>query len=67
MRTNLLISVIAHAALLAWYVVSVADPKPFDAVAVEPMTVDLVAADQVDRSANLSLRDRKSTRLNSSH
>jgi len=54
MRTNLLISVTAHVALLAWYVVSVADPKPFDAVAVEPMTVDLVPADQVDRSANLS-------------
>jgi len=56
MRTNLLVSVIAHVALLAWYVVSVADPKPFDAVAVEPMTVDLVPADQVDRSTNLSPR-----------
>jgi hypothetical protein len=53
MRANLLISVIAHIALVAWYVVSVADPKPFDAVAVEPMTVDLVPADQVDKSANL--------------
>ena len=56
MRANLLISVIAHVALLAWYVVSVADPKPFDAVAVEPMTVDLVPAEQVERSANLPRR-----------
>jgi hypothetical protein len=56
MRTNFVISVIAHVALLAWYVVSVANPKPFDAVTVEPITVDLVPADQVDRSANLSPR-----------
>jgi hypothetical protein len=52
MRANLLISVIAHVALLTWYVASVADPKPFDAVAVEPMTVDLVSAEQLDRSIN---------------
>jgi hypothetical protein len=56
MRANLLISVIAHVVVLVWYVVSVADPKPFDAIAVEPITVDLVPAEEVDTSANLSPR-----------
>jgi len=56
MRANLVISAIAHVVVLVWYVVSVADPKPFDAIAVEPITVDLVPAEQVDTSANLSPR-----------
>jgi hypothetical protein len=46
MRASLLTSAIAHVALLTWYLVSFADPKPFDAIAVEPMTVDLVPAEQ---------------------
>jgi hypothetical protein len=46
MRASLLTSAIAHVVLLAWYLVSFADPKPFDAIAVEPMMVDLVPAEQ---------------------
>jgi hypothetical protein len=56
MRAYLLTSATAHVVLLVWYCVSFADPKPFDAVAVEPMTVDLVAAEQVDMAPNLSPR-----------
>jgi len=52
MRASLVSSVIAHLALLLWYFVSIADPKPFDAVAVEPMTVDLVPTEQVDQPAH---------------
>jgi hypothetical protein len=51
MRASLVTSIIAHLALLLWYVVSVADPKPFDAIAVEPMTVDLISAEQIDQPA----------------
>jgi hypothetical protein len=56
MRAYLLTSAIAHVVLLVWYFVSFADPKPFDAVAVEPMTVDLVPVEQVDTPPNLSPR-----------
>jgi hypothetical protein len=56
MRANLLMSAIAHVALLVWYLVSFADPQPFDAVAVEPVTVDLVPAEQVDTPSSLSPR-----------
>jgi hypothetical protein len=56
MRANLLTSAVAHVALLVWYLISFADPKPFDTVAVEPMTVDLIPAEQVDTPPNLSPR-----------
>lgn len=56
MRASLVTSVVAHVALLLWYLVSIADPKPLDAAAVEPMTVDLVLTEQVDQPANPSLR-----------
>lgn len=47
MRASLLTSAIAHVALLVWYLAFFADPKPFDAVAVEqPVMVDLVPAEQ---------------------
>jgi hypothetical protein len=46
MRVSLVTSAIAHVVVLAWYLVSFADPKPFDAIAVEPMMVDLVPAEQ---------------------
>jgi hypothetical protein len=46
MRASLLTSAVAHVVLLAWYLVSFADPKPFDAIAVDPIMVDLVPAEQ---------------------
>jgi hypothetical protein len=52
MRTGVVTSVVVHVALLLWYFVSVGAPRPFDAVPVEPMTVDLVAPEQVDRPPN---------------
>lgn len=51
MRACLVTSLIAHVALLLWYFVSVAAPKPFDEVAIEPITVDLVSAEQADQPA----------------
>jgi len=52
MRASFVTSVVAHVALLLWCFVSIADPKPFDVAAVEPMTVDLVPTAQVDQPAN---------------
>jgi hypothetical protein len=56
MRASLITSAIAHVVLLAWYLVSFADPKPFDAIAVEPMTVDLVPAEQEPPTLSASPR-----------
>jgi len=53
MRAYLLTSAIVHVALLVWYVVSFAHPRPFDAVAVEPITVDLVPAEPIEKPPNL--------------
>jgi hypothetical protein len=53
MRAYLLTSAITHVVLVVWYLVSFADPKPFDSVAVEPITVDLVPAEPVEKPPNL--------------
>jgi len=49
MRASLLTSAIAHVALLVWYLAFFADPTPFDAVAVEPVMVDLVPAEPAEQ------------------